>query len=249
MAAPVKPLKWIGASLESVRAFEEDARQRTGYQLYRVQSGLEPSDWKSLNTIGSGVREIRIHTKNEFRVIYVATFEEAVYVLHAFSKKTRKTPKHDLELATSRFKELVKKRKHYEGSHFEKCFSRIGFRSRRSREPSHPIRFDDRAHRTPKTRKHDAEGSGGEPRRNSTPRQRFNAGQDRCLQHRHANRDAISHRDQDFDTCWEKKGCIAPPRPQSFTLRHRLEHAEPSEALKRGHRQQNKELRSIGVSL
>lgn len=107
----MKPLKWIGASLESVRAFEEEGRQRAGYQLYRVQSGLEPSDWKPMNTVGAGVREIRIHAKNEFRVIYVATFEEAVYVLHAFPKKTRKTPKHDLELATSRFKELVKKRK------------------------------------------------------------------------------------------------------------------------------------------
>jgi phage-related protein len=61
--------------------------------------------------IGAGVREIRVHTKDEFRIIYVASFEEAVYVLHAFQKKTRKTSKQDLELATLRFKQVVKERK------------------------------------------------------------------------------------------------------------------------------------------
>ncbi len=61
--------------------------------------------------VGAGVREIRIHTDDEFRIIYVATFEEAVYVLHAFQKKTRKTSRHDLKLATLRFKQLVKERK------------------------------------------------------------------------------------------------------------------------------------------
>jgi phage-related protein len=61
--------------------------------------------------VGPGVCEIRVHTKDEFRVIYVATFEEAVYVLHTFQKKTRKTSKHDLELAKLRFKQLIKERK------------------------------------------------------------------------------------------------------------------------------------------
>ena len=108
----MKPLEWIGTSLEAVRAFGDEARKHIGYQLYRVQSGLEPSDWKPMTVVGSGVREIRVHSrKDEFRAIYVATFEEAVYVLHAFQKKSRKTPKPDLELASSRFKELVKQRK------------------------------------------------------------------------------------------------------------------------------------------
>ena len=64
-----------------------------------------------MNSVGPNVREIRIHTRDEFRVIYVASFEEAVYVLHAFRKKSRKTTKRDLSLASSRFRELVKKRK------------------------------------------------------------------------------------------------------------------------------------------
>lgn len=85
--------------------------QQAGYQLYRVQNGLEPSDWKPMSAIGPGVREIRIQAKDQFRIIYLASFEEAVYVLHAFQKKTRKTPKHDLALARSRFKELIKERK------------------------------------------------------------------------------------------------------------------------------------------
>ena len=76
-----------------------------------MQTGLDPSDWKPMNTIGANVREIRIHVRDEYRVIYVATFEEAVYVLHAFQKKTRKTTKRDLSLATSRLTEVVKKRR------------------------------------------------------------------------------------------------------------------------------------------
>ena len=107
----MKAVKWLGTSLDAVRQFTEDARKQTGYQLYRVQSGLEPSDWKPMSVIGTGVREIRVHSKDEFRVIYVATFEEAVYVLHAFHKKSRKTSTHDLELATSRYKQLIKERK------------------------------------------------------------------------------------------------------------------------------------------
>jgi phage-related protein len=103
-------LKWLGTSLDIVREFTEDARKQAGYQLYRVQSGLEPSD-KPMASIGTGVCEIRVHSKGEFRVIYVSTFEEAVYVVHAFQKKSRKTSKHDLALATSRFKQLVKERK------------------------------------------------------------------------------------------------------------------------------------------
>ena len=101
----------MGSSLEAVRGFPEIARQQVGYQLYRVQTGLDPSDWKPINTVGANVREIRIHVRGEYRLIYVATFEEAVYVLHAFQKKTRRTTKRDLSLAKSRFTEVVKKRR------------------------------------------------------------------------------------------------------------------------------------------
>ena len=107
----MKRLDWLGTSREAVLEFNDLARQRAGYQLYRVQAGLEPFDWKPMASVGSGVREIRIHADGEFRVIYVAVFDEAVYVLHAFQKKTRKTAKSDIDLAKKRFKELVKARK------------------------------------------------------------------------------------------------------------------------------------------
>jgi phage-related protein len=92
-------LLWVGTSLERLRAFPAGARREAGYQLFRVQSRLEPVDWKPMPAVGSGVVEIRIHERGEFRILYVARFEEAVYVLHAFSKKTQKTRVADLELA------------------------------------------------------------------------------------------------------------------------------------------------------
>lgn len=107
----MKPLKWTGTSREAVLEFSDLARQRAGYQLYRVQAGLEPFDWKPMAGVGSGVREIRIRAEGEFRVIYIAVFDEAVYVLHAFQKKTRKTAKTDIDLAKKRFKELIKARR------------------------------------------------------------------------------------------------------------------------------------------
>ena len=76
-----------------------------------MQSGLEPSDWKPMSSVGAGVEEIRVRTGREHRIFYVAKFEEAVYVLHAFEKKTRKTPKPDLNLARSRLQELVRTRR------------------------------------------------------------------------------------------------------------------------------------------
>ena len=101
----MKPLIWLGSSLDNVRQFSSKARQVVGYQLYKVQNGLEPSDWKPMPSIGAGVREIRVHAEKEYRVIYVGQFQEAVYVLHAFVKKAQQTRKVDLELATRRFRE------------------------------------------------------------------------------------------------------------------------------------------------
>jgi phage-related protein len=78
--------------------------------LERVQRGLDPDDWKPMKTIGEGVREIRVRdASGAFRVVYVATFADAVYVLHAFAKKARRTPKRDLELAASRLNELKRR--------------------------------------------------------------------------------------------------------------------------------------------
>ena len=97
---------WLGSSLEDVKGFSEDARRSAGYQLRRLQEGLEPNDWKAMPAVGPGVQEIRLHTATEHRVCYVARFEEAVYVLHAFEKKAQKTPKRDLELAQRRYRDV-----------------------------------------------------------------------------------------------------------------------------------------------
>jgi len=80
------------------------------FQLRKVQQGLEPDDWKPMTSVGPGVREIRIRTELAHRVFYVATFEEAVYVLHGFEKRTRKTSTQDLQLARDRYRALIKKR-------------------------------------------------------------------------------------------------------------------------------------------
>lgn len=107
----MKALVWLGSSLADVRSFPDDARREIGYQLYKVQVGLEPSDWKALPNLGSGVQEIRVYLGNEFRVIYLAKFAEAVYVVHAFVKKTGRTAKRDLELAAERLQVLMQQRR------------------------------------------------------------------------------------------------------------------------------------------
>jgi phage-related protein len=103
-----KPLTWLGNSRKSVRAFPALARSAVGHELFLVQQGLPPSDWKPMHSVGPGVSEIRIHADQEYRVLYVARFEEAIYVLHAFEKRTRKTRVHDLELARTRLTQLIR---------------------------------------------------------------------------------------------------------------------------------------------
>jgi phage-related protein len=105
-----KPVAWLGASLDDLRAFPEDARREAGHQLGRVQQGLLPTDWKPMTQVGAGVIEIRIHTGVEHRVFYIAKFEEAVYVIHAFEKRTRQTPQRDITLAQRRLAELIRRR-------------------------------------------------------------------------------------------------------------------------------------------
>ncbi len=101
----------MGSTLEAVRAFPASVRRQVGYELYLVQQGLEPSDWRPIPSIGSGVQEIRIHAHGEYRLLYIAKFAEAVYVLHAFAKRTRKTRQHDIELAKERLSDVVRYRR------------------------------------------------------------------------------------------------------------------------------------------
>jgi len=107
----MKRIVFVGAALGDLREFPADARSEAGHQLGRVQQGLDPDDWKPMASIGRGVREIRVHDEvGAFRVIYVATFAEAIYVLHAFQKKMQQTAKHDLDLATKRLRQIEQAR-------------------------------------------------------------------------------------------------------------------------------------------
>jgi phage-related protein len=100
-------IKFCGGSLEDLREFPLLARRDAGHQLDQVQRGREPDDWKPMNTVGQGVREIRIRdTSGAFRIIYLAKLADAVYVLHCFQKKTQRTSKADLDLAAKRHREL-----------------------------------------------------------------------------------------------------------------------------------------------
>ena len=110
-----KPLIWLGDSREAISGFPDAARQIAGFQLWRVQRGLEPNDWKPMPSVGPGVQEIRIHTGAEHRVLYVAKFAEAVYVLHAFEKRTRRTPRAVLDLARHRLRLLLHQRARQRG--------------------------------------------------------------------------------------------------------------------------------------
>ena len=107
---PDKLVQWLGSSRADVRAFPSDARRVAGFQLRRVQQGLDPVDWKVMHMVGAGVREIRIHTGVEHRVLYVAKFAEAVYILHAFEKRSRKTTTRDVDLASQRYQALIRQR-------------------------------------------------------------------------------------------------------------------------------------------
>jgi len=106
----VKPVEWLGTSRSAVAGFPTLARRRIGHELFQVQVGLTPSDWKPMGSVGQGVVELRIHTGEEFRVLYLARFEEAIYVLHAFEKRSRQTRPVDVELARKRLRDLLRSR-------------------------------------------------------------------------------------------------------------------------------------------
>ncbi len=103
----MKPINWIGSSKRDIADFPVDARREAGNQLFLVQSGLEPHDWKPMPTVGAGVNEIRVKANGQWRVLYVAKFAGAVYVLHAFGKKTQRTAKADIDLAAKRYSDLL----------------------------------------------------------------------------------------------------------------------------------------------
>jgi phage-related protein len=108
----VKPVRFLGDSLKRMREFPRSARIDLGYQIYRIQSGQQPADFKPMPSVGSGVEEIRVRdASGAYRVIYTARLADAIYVLHAFQKKTRATSKQDIEVARTRFAELVRSKR------------------------------------------------------------------------------------------------------------------------------------------
>jgi len=102
----MKDIIFLGSSKNDLRDFPDAARRDSGIELYQVQLGLDPSDWKPMPSIGAGVREIRVRAGGAFRVIYLAARPEGVYVLHCFQKKTPKTAPHDIDLARQRYQHI-----------------------------------------------------------------------------------------------------------------------------------------------
>ena len=109
-----KPIEWRGSSLDDIKdddIFTVDARREAGHQLGLVQAGLDPDDWKPFDIVGAGTREIRINLNDGwFRVMYVAKFAEAIYVLHCFKKKSNATSKKDKDITAARYKAVIEDR-------------------------------------------------------------------------------------------------------------------------------------------
>jgi len=103
-----KPIYWIGSSLKDLLVFPETVRKEAGYQLHRVQNGLNPDNWKPFQAVGAGTKEIRISEDgNAYRVMYVAKFSKKIYVLHSFQKKSRKTSSQDINIAKARYNAIL----------------------------------------------------------------------------------------------------------------------------------------------
>lgn len=101
----MKRVRFVGSAQQDLAAFPKAARTRAGFELYAVQTGHEPADWKPMPGVGAGACEIRVRdASGAWRVIYVARLHDAVYVLHAFQKKAQKTPRADLDLAKARYR-------------------------------------------------------------------------------------------------------------------------------------------------
>ena len=107
-----KEIRWTGSAYDDLLAFPKDPRKEAGFQLGKVQAGLEPTDWKPFDNVGAGTTEIRIKDASGiYRVMYIAKFEEAIYVLHCFQKKTQATSKQDKAIAAARYRAVVDARK------------------------------------------------------------------------------------------------------------------------------------------
>jgi phage-related protein len=108
-----KEIRWMGTAYKDILEFPSELRKEAGFQLGKVQAGLDPDNWKPFDEIGSGTKEIRIReTTGIYRILYVAKFEEAIYVLHCFQKKTEATTKRDKEIAETRYRAITLERRY-----------------------------------------------------------------------------------------------------------------------------------------
>lgn len=109
-----KRIFWVGTSLKDIKSFPQKARRDAGFALSEVQLGETPSDFKPMRTVGSGVYEIRVRGEDndQYRVLYVAKYDDGIYVLHAFQKTSRKTERKDIALAKKRFEEVRRHQDH-----------------------------------------------------------------------------------------------------------------------------------------
>lgn len=106
-----KEIRWIGSSYNDILDFPDEARRKAGFQLGRLQAGLEPESWKPFGVAGAGVNEIRVNdSSGAYRVMYVAKFDEAIYVLHCFQKKTEAATRHDKEIVEVRHRSVIRER-------------------------------------------------------------------------------------------------------------------------------------------
>ena len=115
MTRPDKPVYWVGSVHRDICDFPDEARRRVGHELHQLQQGLLPGDWKTMAAVGPGAGEIRISSelqggRIEHRVFYVAKFEEAIWVLHAFRKSSRKTRRQDIVIGRKRYEMMRRTR-------------------------------------------------------------------------------------------------------------------------------------------
>lgn len=109
---PEKEIRWVGSSYQDILQFPAEPRKEAGFQLGKVQAGLEPDNWKPFDDVGVGTKETRIRdAAGIYRVMSIAKFEEAIYVLHCFRKKTETTTKQDKTIAEASYRAVVRKRK------------------------------------------------------------------------------------------------------------------------------------------
>ncbi len=107
-----KDIRWLGSSYSDLLAFPDEARRAAGFQLSKIQVGLDPDDWKPFDVVGAGTKEIRLRESGgSYRVMYVAKFEEVIYVLHCFQKKAQTTTKQDKNITEARYRAVVNARK------------------------------------------------------------------------------------------------------------------------------------------